>query len=86
MIKNWAWKKLKAWKGILFSIGGWEALIKAVALAVPTYTVVIFWILAILCDDLHAMIARFWWDGGGDKKKKRKSYTCGLGRNCVRPK
>ncbi|KAK3204646.1 hypothetical protein Dsin_018692 [Dipteronia sinensis] len=48
-IKGRVWKKVRNWKGNLFSFGGKEVLIKAVALAIPTYTMSIFQLPSGLC-------------------------------------
>ena len=52
-------KKLVGWKGKLLSIGGKEILIKAVAQAVPTYTMSYFLLSKGLCEDLESMIRNF---------------------------
>ena len=49
-------KKLAGWKGKLFSKVGKEVLIKAVAQAIPTYTMSCFKISDSLCDELTSMI------------------------------
>ena len=67
-IKSKVWQKLQLWKGKLFSIGGREVLIKAVALAIPTYTMGMFKIPVTLCEELQHMVARFWW--GGDASRR----------------
>ena len=54
-------KKLAGWKGKLFSIGGREILIKAVAQAVPTYTMSCFQLPKTLYHDLENMMRSFWW-------------------------
>lgn len=37
-IREKVWKKLQVWKAKIFSIGGREVLIKALAQAIPSYT------------------------------------------------
>ena len=54
-------KKLAGWKGKLLSIGSQEILIKAVAQAVPTYTMSCFQLPKTLCDDSENMMRNFWW-------------------------
>ena len=69
IIKEKVWQKLQLWKGRLFSAGGREILIKAVASAIPTYTMSLFRLPISLCEDIQSMIARYWW--GGDEKNKK---------------
>ena len=54
-------KKLAGWKEKLLSKAGKEVLIKAVAQAIPTYTMSCFKIPDSLCDDLTSMIRNFLW-------------------------
>ncbi|KAK2655323.1 hypothetical protein Ddye_008375 [Dipteronia dyeriana] len=63
MIKERVWKKVRGWKRNLFSFGGKEVLIKAVAQAIPTYTMSIFQL------DLSAMMSKFWWASRDVKHK-----------------
>ena len=62
-------KKLASWKEKLLSKAGKEVLIKAVAQAIPTYTISCFKIPDSLCDDLTSMIWNFWWGQKGDERK-----------------
>ena len=68
-IKDKLSKKLAGWKGKLLYKAGKEALIKAVAQAIPTYTMSCFKIPDSLCDELTSMIRNFWWGQKGEEKK-----------------
>lgn len=68
-LRERVWKKLQTWKGKLFSIGGREILIKAVAQATSTNAMSVFKIPSTLCDDLHSLISRFWWGGDAEERK-----------------
>ncbi|KAL5781686.1 hypothetical protein ACOSP7_006715 [Xanthoceras sorbifolium] len=68
-IKERVWRKIRGWKGNLFSMGGKEVLIKAVAQAIPTFTMSIFQLPSVLCNELYSMIMGFWW-GASDGNKK----------------
>ncbi|KAK3223770.1 hypothetical protein Dsin_010795 [Dipteronia sinensis] len=67
-IKESVWRKLRGWKGDLFSLGGKEMLIKAVIQVMPTYTISISQIPLGLCKKLGAMISKFLW-GSKDGSK-----------------
>lgn len=43
------------------SFAGRSVLIKAVAMALPTYTVQTFLLLKCICEKLDNMVRRFWW-------------------------
>ena len=58
-IKEKLSKKLVGWKEKLLSKAGKEVLIKAVAQAIPTYTMGCFKIPDSLCDDITSMIRNF---------------------------
>ena len=58
-VKDRVAKKLAGWKGKLLSIGGREILIKAVAQAVPTYTMGCFQLPKTLCQELESMMRSF---------------------------
>ena len=61
--------KLAGWKEKLFSSAGKEVLIKAVAQAVPSYTMSCFKLPNTLCDELTGMVRQFWWGQVKDEKK-----------------
>ncbi|XP_075663401.1 uncharacterized protein LOC142632980 [Castanea sativa] len=68
-VKDRVAKKLAGWKGKLLSIGEREILIKAVAQAVPTYTMSCFQLPKSLSKDLENMMRNFWWGQRGDENK-----------------
>ncbi|XP_075655168.1 uncharacterized protein LOC142625382 [Castanea sativa] len=68
-LKEKVGKKLAGWKEKMLSKAGKEVLIKAVAQAIPTYTMSCFKILDTLCDDLASLIRNFWWGQKVDEKK-----------------
>lgn len=60
-IKEKLGKKLAGWKEKMFSKASKEVLIKAVAQAIPTYTMSCFKLPDALYEDLASMIQNFWW-------------------------
>ena len=64
-IKERVERKLSGWKEKMMSMGGREILIKAVAQAIPTYTMSYFQILKSLYDEMEAMMRKFWWGQRG---------------------
>ena len=68
-IKEKVGKKLSGWKEKLLSGGGREVLIKAVAQAIPTYTMSYFQLPKGLCDEIEGLMRRFWW---GQRQKESK--------------
>ncbi|KAK6124264.1 hypothetical protein DH2020_042016 [Rehmannia glutinosa] len=68
-VKEGVQRKLNLWKSRLFSTGGRELLIKAVAQATATYTMSIFKLPYSLCKDLQCLVSKFWWGGNEDKRK-----------------
>ena len=46
---------------MMLSRAGKEVLIKAVAQAIPTYTMSVFQLPSKLCEELDGLYARFWW-------------------------
>ena len=59
-IKERMGKKMSGWKEKLLSIGGREILIKAVAQAVPTYSMGCFLLPKGLCEEIEGMMRNFW--------------------------
>ena len=68
-IKERVGKKLAGWKEKLLSIGGREIPIKAMAQAVPTYTMSCFQLPKTLCDNLKRMMRNFWWGQRNQESK-----------------
>lgn len=52
--------KISNWQHKMFSSGGKEVLIKAVAQAIPAYAISVCKLLRGLCDDILRAIVRFW--------------------------
>ena len=59
-IKEKLGKTLVGWKEKMLSKVGKEVLIKAVAQAIPIYTISCFKLPDSLCDELKRMIRNFW--------------------------
>ena len=71
-IKEKFHRKLAGWKEKLLSKARKEVLIKAVAQAIPTYTMSCFRLPDSLCEELTSMIRKFWW--GQQKEEKRIAW------------
>ncbi|KAL0006673.1 hypothetical protein SO802_008175 [Lithocarpus litseifolius] len=68
-IKERVWRKLQGWEGKLLSQAGREVLLKAIIQAIPTYTMGCFKIPIGLCNEIEALMKRFWWGQQGDRRK-----------------
>ena len=68
-LKERIWKKIQGWQEKLLSRPGKEILLKAVVQAIPTYMMSIFKIPEGLIDEIHTLMARFWW-GSTDTQRK----------------
>jgi hypothetical protein len=60
-LKERIWKKIQGWKERFLSKVGKYILIKACAQAIPTFSMSCFDLTRTLCDEMSAMICRFWW-------------------------
>ena len=78
-IKERVGKKLTGWKEKILSMGGKEVLIKAVAQAIPTYSISCFQLPKGFCEELESMTIRFWW---GQKQHESKIAWIGWIKLC----
>lgn len=60
-LKDKVWRRLQGWRDKFLSSAGKEILIKAVAQALPTYTMCCFQLPLGLCKDLNSLVSQFWW-------------------------
>lgn len=67
-IKQKVWQTFQVWKEKLLSQQGKEVLLKAVALAIPTYAMSCFKFPNNLCSELKSLMASFWWGQRGDER------------------
>jgi hypothetical protein len=58
-VKNRVWRRMHGWKEKFLSMGGREVLIKAVAQAIPSYTMSCFRLSDGLCKELNSMFSNF---------------------------
>ena len=68
-IKQQIWKKLQGWESKLLSQAGSEILIKVVAQALPTYTMSCFKLPLTLCNEIEALIRKFFQGQRCDNRK-----------------
>lgn len=59
--KDRVWKRIQGWKERLLSRAGKDVLIKSVAQAIPSIAMSCFDIMKSLCDEMSAMMCRYWW-------------------------
>ena len=59
-IKERVWRKLQGWEGKLLSQARRDVLIKSVIQVIPTYTMGCFKLPLGLCNEIEALIKRFW--------------------------
>ena len=58
----------------MLSQAGKEILIKAVAQAIPTYTMSVFKLPDTLCDKMTCMVHSFWW--GQQNERNKMAWLC----------
>ena len=78
-IKEKFGKKLARWKKKMLSKASKEILIKAVAQAIPTYTMGCFKLPDFSCEELTSMVRNFWW---GQKKEEKKTAWLSWEKMC----
>lgn len=69
-LKDRVWKRVQGWMVSSLSVRGKEVLIKAVAQAIPTYSMSCFKLPRGLCESINNVLRKFWW---GSKEGKRKT-------------
>lgn len=72
-------KRVMGWKEKFISKIGRETLIKAVAQAIPTYSMGIFKIPKALCDTINSTLAKYWW---GQTKNEKKIHWINWKKLC----
>jgi hypothetical protein len=60
-LKDRLWKRIQGWKERMLSRVGKDILIKACAQAIPTFAMSCFDLTKTLCEQMSAIIYRFWW-------------------------
>lgn len=73
-VKKKVIKKLQGWKSNLISPARKEVLLKAIAMALPVYTMSCFRISNSLCKIIGSQMAKFWWSSE-DAYKKLQSMS-----------
>lgn len=68
-LKERIWKKMQGWKEKLLLRPEKKVLIKVVAQAIPTYMMSIFQIPKGLTNEIHAVLAKFWWGSSSISRK-----------------
>ncbi|XP_027174546.1 uncharacterized protein LOC113774179 [Coffea eugenioides] len=68
-IKDSIQQRLKKWKNKLLNAAGKEVMLKSVALAMPTYTMLWFNLPKKLCKEINSTMANYWWGEANGKNK-----------------
>ncbi|XP_042944818.1 uncharacterized protein LOC122278700 [Carya illinoinensis] len=72
-IKDRVWEKVYNWKNKFLSPAGKEIVLKVVVQAIPNYHMNVFKLPKRLCNEMFALMARFWW---GFKKNYKNIQWC----------
>ncbi|KAK2635051.1 hypothetical protein Ddye_029843 [Dipteronia dyeriana] len=83
-IRNRVWERVKGWiskLSKLFSVGGKEVLLQAVAQSIPTYSMSLFRLPKSLVTNLHRICATFWL---GSDEERRKIHWGSWSNLCKR--
>jgi hypothetical protein len=59
-LKETIWQRIQGWKERLLSKVGKEVMIKVIAQAIPTDAMSCFDLTKALCEEISAMICRYW--------------------------
>ncbi|XP_027098791.1 uncharacterized protein [Coffea arabica] len=65
--------RILKWKNRLLSAAGKETMLKAVSMAMPTYTMSCFKIPKRICKDISSLMSNYWW---GEANGKNKVHWC----------
>lgn len=76
-LKERIWARIQGWKEKMMSRAGKEILIKAVAKAIPTFTMGCFDITKEICDQISTMICKYWWS---NQEKENKMHWIRWGK------
>jgi len=68
-LKDRVLKRVQGWMEHSLSAGGKEVLSKAVAQAIPTYSMSWFKLPRGLCEHINGIVRNFWWGSKGGKRK-----------------
>ncbi|KAF7134698.1 hypothetical protein RHSIM_Rhsim08G0116800 [Rhododendron simsii] len=61
--------RTEGWNEFIMNQAGKEVMLNSVALALPSYAMSCVKLLAKLCNELDAMMAKFWWGSKGNERK-----------------
>ena len=61
-------QRVSSWQNHFLSPGGKEVLLKAVEMALPTYTMACFKLSTTVCQQIASVMAEFWWKNKQDSR------------------